>query len=86
MFCKSESNKCSERFFTIFSRNVTLFVNKISIKYLILFSVGHRNQNHRNSTAPIANMINSTKQVNKVKPNITRPTPENVVSPGYNSR
>ncbi|XP_068912592.1 calcium-activated potassium channel slowpoke isoform X2 [Tenebrio molitor] len=43
----------------------------------------HRNQNQqRNSTVP--NMVNSIKQVNKVKPNVTRN--ENIVSPGYNSR
>lgn len=53
--------------------------------------VAHRNQqqfqqNHRNSTVPTANMVNSTKQVNKVKPNITRTTTDTVVSPGYNSR
>ncbi|KYB25104.1 Calcium-activated potassium channel slowpoke-like Protein [Tribolium castaneum] len=42
-----------------------------------------RNSNqHRNSTVP--NMVNSIKQVNKVKPNVTRN--ENIVSPGYNSR
>ncbi|XP_044263007.1 calcium-activated potassium channel slowpoke [Tribolium madens] len=42
-----------------------------------------RNSNqHRNSTVP--NMVNSIKQVNKVKPNVTRT--ENIVSPGYNSR
>ncbi|XP_063912708.1 calcium-activated potassium channel slowpoke isoform X1 [Zophobas morio] len=42
-----------------------------------------RNHNQqRNSTVP--NMVNSIKQVNKVKPNVTRQ--ENIVSPGYNSR
>ncbi|XP_076251005.1 calcium-activated potassium channel slo isoform X4 [Rhynchophorus ferrugineus] len=48
--------------------------------------VAHRNQNHRNSTIPAMNMVNSTKQVNKVKPNITRNTTENLMSPNYNSR
>ncbi|XP_050305673.1 calcium-activated potassium channel slowpoke [Anthonomus grandis grandis] len=48
--------------------------------------IAHRNQNHRNSTLPSVNMVNSTKQVNKVKPNITRNATENLVSPGYNSR
>ncbi|XP_049821288.1 calcium-activated potassium channel slowpoke-like isoform X4 [Aethina tumida] len=46
--------------------------------------LAHRN--HRNSTVPTANMVNSTKQVNKVKPNITRSATDNMVSPGYNSR
>nr|CAI5825772.1 unnamed protein product [Callosobruchus analis] len=31
-------------------------------------------------------MVNSTKQVNKVKPNVNRTSTETVVSPGYNSR
>ncbi|XP_018573844.1 calcium-activated potassium channel slowpoke isoform X3 [Anoplophora glabripennis] len=48
--------------------------------------LGHRNQNHRNSAIPMANMVNSTKQVNKVKPNITRSATDNMVSPSYNSR
>ncbi|XP_076251004.1 calcium-activated potassium channel slo isoform X3 [Rhynchophorus ferrugineus] len=48
--------------------------------------MAHRNQNHRNSTIPAMNMVNSTKQVNKVKPNITRNTTENLMSPNYNSR
>lgn len=46
------------------------------------FSVTQRNNQQRNSTVP--NMVNSIKQVNKVKPNVTRQ--ENIVSPGYNSR
>uniref|UniRef100_A0A6P7GE27 Calcium-activated potassium channel slowpoke-like n=1 Tax=Diabrotica virgifera virgifera TaxID=50390 RepID=A0A6P7GE27_DIAVI len=49
-------------------------------------NLAHRNQNHRNSTIPMANMVNSTKQVNKVKPNITRNAGENMTSPDYNSR
>ncbi|XP_076251013.1 calcium-activated potassium channel slo isoform X11 [Rhynchophorus ferrugineus] len=49
-------------------------------------NLAHRNQNHRNSTIPAMNMVNSTKQVNKVKPNITRNTTENLMSPNYNSR
>jgi len=48
--------------------------------------VAHRNQNHRNSTVPQMNMVNSTKQVNKVKPNITRNATDNLISPTYNSR
>ncbi|KAK9884602.1 hypothetical protein WA026_007442 [Henosepilachna vigintioctopunctata] len=48
--------------------------------------IAHRNQNHRNSTMITSNMVNSTKPLNKVKPNVTRTTTENVVSPGYNSR
>ncbi|CAG9768742.1 unnamed protein product [Ceutorhynchus assimilis] len=50
--------------------------------------MAQRNQNHRNSTLPNVNvnMVNSTKQVNKVKPNITRNATENLVSPTYNSR
>ncbi|XP_074041110.1 calcium-activated potassium channel slo [Leptinotarsa decemlineata] len=48
--------------------------------------LANRNQPHRNSTIPTANMVNSTKQVNKVKPNITRNATDNVVSPGFNSR
>ncbi|VEN41186.1 unnamed protein product [Callosobruchus maculatus] len=43
-------------------------------------------RNHRNSSIPTANMVNSTKQVNKVKPNVNRTSTETVVSPGYNSR
>uniref|UniRef100_A0AAR5P3J1 RCK N-terminal domain-containing protein n=2 Tax=Dendroctonus ponderosae TaxID=77166 RepID=A0AAR5P3J1_DENPD len=43
--------------------------------------MAHRNQNHRNSTVPTMNMINSTKQVNKVKPNITRNATDSLVSP-----
>nr|CAH7726987.1 unnamed protein product [Callosobruchus chinensis] len=46
--------------------------------------LAHRN--HRNSSIPTANMVNSTKQVNKVKPNVNRTSTETVVSPGYNSR
>ncbi|KAK9743637.1 hypothetical protein QE152_g8417 [Popillia japonica] len=46
----------------------------------------HRNHNPRNSGVPIANMVNSTKQVNKVKPTVNRNSTENTVSPGYNSR
>ncbi|GJQ74711.1 hypothetical protein Trydic_g21562 [Trypoxylus dichotomus] len=46
----------------------------------------HRNHNPRNSGIPIANMVNSTKQVNKVKPTVNRNNTENTVSPGYNSR
>ncbi|CAG9823818.1 unnamed protein product [Phaedon cochleariae] len=49
--------------------------------------VNRNQQNHRNSTVPTANMINSIKQVNKVKPNITRSSTDNMVtSPSYNSR
>ncbi|KAH0999127.1 hypothetical protein HUJ04_005304, partial [Dendroctonus ponderosae] len=48
--------------------------------------MAHRNQNHRNSTVPTMNMVNSTKQVNKVKPNITRNATDSLVSPTYNSR
>ncbi|XP_066150084.1 calcium-activated potassium channel slowpoke isoform X2 [Euwallacea fornicatus] len=48
--------------------------------------MAHRNQNHRNSTVPTMNMVNSTKQVNKVKPNITRNATDNLVSPSFNSR
>lgn len=51
-----------------------------------IFPVTHRNHNPRNSGVPIANMVNSTKQVNKVKPTVNRNTTENTVSPGYNSR
>lgn len=68
----------------MFSGNGFLFT-----KILILvktFPVTHRNHNHRNSTIPTANMVNSTKQVNKVKPNVNRNANENLVSPGYNSR
>ncbi|XP_017786455.1 PREDICTED: calcium-activated potassium channel slowpoke-like isoform X2 [Nicrophorus vespilloides] len=47
----------------------------------------HRNHNNRNSTTiPTGNMVNSTKQVNKVKPTVNRAATENVVSPGYNAR
>ncbi|KAK4882994.1 hypothetical protein RN001_006313 [Aquatica leii] len=46
----------------------------------------HRNQNHRANALPTANMVNSTKQVNKVKPNVNRTSTENMVSPGFNSR
>ncbi|KAG5873868.1 Calcium-activated potassium channel slowpoke [Gonioctena quinquepunctata] len=49
-------------------------------------NLANRNQPHRNSTIPTANMVNSTKQVNKVKPNITRNATDNVVSPGFNPR
>lgn len=50
----------------------------------VLFIVMHRN--HRNSTVPTPQIGNSTKQVNKVKPNVNRAPSDNVVSPGYNSR
>ncbi|GLV41050.1 slowpoke [Carabus blaptoides fortunei] len=43
-------------------------------------------RNHRNSTTPVSQIGNSTKQVNKVKPNVNRTATENIVSPGYNSR
>uniref|UniRef100_A0A1Y1KJ12 RCK N-terminal domain-containing protein n=1 Tax=Photinus pyralis TaxID=7054 RepID=A0A1Y1KJ12_PHOPY len=46
----------------------------------------HRNQNHRANALPTANMVNSTKQVNKVKPNVNRTTTDSLVSPGFNSR
>ncbi|KAF2899402.1 hypothetical protein ILUMI_06771, partial [Ignelater luminosus] len=47
----------------------------------------HRNQNHKNNALPTSNMVNSTtKQVNKVKPNVNRNNTENLVSPGFNSR
>ncbi|XP_022906949.2 calcium-activated potassium channel slowpoke isoform X2 [Onthophagus taurus] len=44
----------------------------------------HRNHTPRNNAVPNANMVNSTKQVNKVKPTVNRNTTENAVSPGYN--
>ncbi|CAG9863865.1 unnamed protein product [Phyllotreta striolata] len=47
--------------------------------------VAQRNLSHRNSTINMPNMINSMKQVNKVKPNVAR-TNENMASPEYNSR
>ncbi|XP_045467538.1 calcium-activated potassium channel slowpoke [Harmonia axyridis] len=50
------------------------------------FHIGHRNQNHRNSAMITSNMVNSTKPLNKVKPNVNRTTTDTVVSPGYNSR
>lgn len=45
-------------------------------------------RNHRNSTISTPQIIgNSTKQVNKVKPNVTRNANETITSPGYaNSR
>ncbi|XP_057652913.1 calcium-activated potassium channel slowpoke [Diorhabda carinulata] len=49
-------------------------------------NLAHRNPNHRNSTIAMTNMVNVTKQVNKVKPNITRSATDNVTSPDYNSR
>lgn len=62
------------------------FGKNICFKTLLLtnnFAVTQRNNNQqRNSAVP--NMVNSIKQVNKVKPNVTRQ--DNLVSPGYNSR
>lgn len=46
--------------------------------------VMHRN--HRNSTAAAPQIGNSTKQVNKVKPNVNRSATDNVLSPGYTPR
>ncbi|RZC43333.1 calcium-activated potassium channel slowpoke, partial [Asbolus verrucosus] len=46
--------------------------------------LSHRNHNQQQRNSTVPNMVNSIKQVNKVKPNVTRT--ENVVSPGYNSR
>ncbi|KAL1506404.1 hypothetical protein ABEB36_005774 [Hypothenemus hampei] len=47
-------------------------------------NLAHRN--HRNSTVANINMVNSTKQVNKVKPNINRNATDNLTSPNFNSR
>lgn len=49
-------------------------------------TVTHRNQNHKSNAIPTANMVNSTKQVNKVKPTVNRNATEPIPSPGFNSR
>ncbi|XP_076251010.1 calcium-activated potassium channel slo isoform X8 [Rhynchophorus ferrugineus] len=67
-------------------KNLATFRKGVRAVQLVGRAMAHRNQNHRNSTIPAMNMVNSTKQVNKVKPNITRNTTENLMSPNYNSR
>lgn len=71
----------------MFLHIVCIFV--FATVHLYLFSISVINRNHRNaSITPTSNQLmnSTTKQVNKVKPNVNRAPADSITSPGYNNR